>query len=525
MNFRGKRFFQQGNIVATGTSVIIITVAVKIFDAVKHLFSVSRFGITAQADIYNIIITIPEFVVVAIGLDTIRAAATTYFTEYVAKNDKDSSDVLFSSLFTWGLVASLLLGIVTCCFMKQLVGTIASGFTGDKMEETISLAYIIIPVLVLRGITGIFISLLYAHNRFKLSASLSAITTICVIVALVISNTEYLARNIAIAYTIGFCLYAACLVISTKKYVHWHLSFSIHFLPFREVIKMSVNLIVCMVITQIAIIVEKKTASYFPDGTLAALGVANTMAGQFVFLVFALFGVMQRRFITKISQNDVSAAIGDLWKILSYLLFGVVFIALILNVLGEPILRVIYKRGSFDEIAVNKTLGPLMFYSLWIIGQTISLTITPFLLAAKHSKVFIIASIIAYGFDIAFVGEFATRYGYVGIAFTSFLTITMYSIILLICMRLIYGRKALNGAVNILKILCIGLLIYAILLFLVDKFPVIPLPQLEYDLLKIVVVSIIGLLLYLLLSSMLNVNYLRSFWLGYINKKSNGVSN
>ncbi|HZV12179.1 MAG TPA: lipid II flippase MurJ [Candidatus Kapabacteria bacterium] len=492
---------------ATGASVFAVTLGVKLLDALKNIISVSRFGVTAQADVYNIILTMPDLIVVAIGLDTIRGAATTYFTEYVTRKEYDKVEQLFSSLFSWGIVVAILLGSLVSLAMPSIVHLIASGFTGEKLELTITLAYIVIPILLFRIIIGILVSLLYAHNVFVRVTIFSALTSVAVIVALVISGTDVLARNAAIAYSIGFSVYVILLALLCRKYVKW--KFSLRNIPpvFWEVLRFSGALVAAMMIAQIAALVEKRVASFFPDGTVASLGYANALAGQFVFLIAALFGVMQRQLSVKITQEGEKEAMRDYWQMLSYILFAVMFCAAVLVVLRYPILQVLYKRQSFDEAALARTALPLAVYALWIIGQVVSLTTTTLLLAMKRSRVIVFGSLIAYGLDICLVGVFAQWLGYVGVAVSSLLTITVYAGMLLWGLRIAFGRGAFAEGKPILRILLLGVVASVVMVWTLHLITPVGPPLFIQAVEQIVIVIGTGLLVYLLLASVLKVNY------------------
>ncbi|HET7152502.1 MAG TPA: lipid II flippase MurJ [Candidatus Kapabacteria bacterium] len=498
----------------TGLSVFTVTVLVKILDAAKSILSVSRFGVTAQADVYNIIITIPELIIVVIGLDTIRGAATTYFTEYVTKGEKEKLEGMFSSLLTWGIAVSVVIGVASVLLMPVIVHTIASGFTGDKLSLTITLAYIIIPVLVLRGVVGIIVSVFYAHNSFIRVTVMSALTSVMVLATLIFSDLENLARNVAIAYCVGFCIYVVLLVVLSRKYVRWKFTFRNVPPEFWDVLAFSGQLVLATVIAQIAGFVETRTASFFPDGTVAALNYANMPPSQFVFLVVvSLFGVMQRQLAAKISEGKHEEAIRDYWQMLSYLLFTVIFCVAVFMVLRKPVLSVLYKRQSFGEAALERTAAPLFMYALWMVGQTVSLTTTTLLLAAKRSKIFVISSLFAYGFDVCMVGFFSRWFGYTGIALSSLLTITFYSIFLLIGTRMVFGKGALAGGRHIFRIFAVGLVTAVLMQFLFQKMFMNTEPVFGEALTQVAVVAGAGFLIYLALASVLKVNYANSLWL------------
>ena len=143
-------------------------------------------------------------------------------------------------------------------------------------------------------------------------------------------------------------------------------------------------------------------------------------------VVFSVFGVMQRELTEKISQGSHKQAIIIYWRMLSYILFIVVFCATCFAVLRHPIIEMLYQRHSFNSNDVDATAKPFLIYCGWIIGATIMLTTTTLILATKNWKILIVSTSIAYGLEIIFVGYFGRWFGYTGVALATTLTIFLY---------------------------------------------------------------------------------------------------
>lgn len=497
-------------ILATGVAVVVATLCVKVFEVVKNILSVSKFGITPEADIYNVALGVPETLVVVLGLDTLRGAATTFFTEYVANKESDKLRQVVSAFISWGILLSTLLVICATVFMPQIVWLLANGFTGDRLNMTIMLGYLVLPVLFLRVFVGLFVSLLNAHNVFARVTLFPLIASIPGIIVLLFSDFQHLLWNMSLTYMLAYVVYVVWLAAYTRRFVRWTLSFRAVPPQFWEILKFSGMLVFATGASQIAAIVERRTASFFPDGTIASLNSAYLLAGQFVMIVvFSLFGVIQRQLTATLATVDVERAVKELWNILARLLFVVMFGVAVLAVLRVPILRFLYKRQLFDEVAVARTAAPLFIYSFWIVGQTLTLTMTTLLLAMKKSRVIVVCSVLAYGTNALLVGVFAAQWGYLGIAASTVFGSALYALLLFGGMRRTVGAGAWQDSGVVFRLIFAGVItawgMYAVLTLatgasmLVNATPW----------LQICLVGSVGAGIYLGVCSLARVNYAR----------------
>ncbi len=494
--------------VRSGVGVLMATLSAKVVDMAKNIVAVSRLGVTSQADVYNVVVTLPDFIVIVVGLDTVRGVATTYFTEDLAKGDTEHLRQTLSSLVSWGLVASLTLGALSVVFMQAIVGALAPGFPADRFAFAVSLGYVMIPALVMRGVVGLFQAALNAYGIFVRLSWLPGVISLVVLGALLLSPSEQLARNATFAYAAGYSAYAIALALMVRARVPWTLRFRDFPPSFFAILRMSGALVLSMAIAQVALMVEKRAASFFPEGTIASLGYGSALAGQLVFLVvLSLFPVMQRRLTELVVRGDGSAAANEFWMMLSSLLFAMSFFAAVLIASGDTVLTVLYRRQAFDAEALHRTAGPLMVYALWMLGQTVSLSATTFLLAMKRSRAILFCSLIAYGLEIAFIHAYVTYWGSLGVAIGALTATGVYAATLLAGLRLAAGPTLpmRSGLWKLTRILVAGAVAGGAM-SLLQVFPAI---STLGSVLRLCIVVTGGLAVFIGVASVARVNYAR----------------
>jgi putative peptidoglycan lipid II flippase len=440
-----------------GVGVVGVALAVKLVDVAKNMLSVSRFGMSPQADVYNILLSLPDAVIVLIGLDTIRGAATTYFTEWMAVDNVGNVRRLLSGLVSWGLLISSLVAVAAIVTMPRIIAFLAPGFTGDKLQLAVTLGYVMIPALIVRPLVGVFVAALNAKGEFVGISALAVIPSVAVVIALIMVSANSLAAGISTAYVAGVVGYVIVLALVARSRVGW--SFRFRPLPerFGDVIRFSGSLVVAMAAGQVASIVERRTASYFPDGTVATLAYANTVAGLIILLlVMSQFGVVQREVSSRLATEGLESAIALFWRYASHVLFAIVFCSIVLVVCRVPLLRVLYQRGAFDESAVQRTAAPLLIYGVWTVCQATGLMITALLLATKHSKPIVVANVAGFALNAFLVWPFSAQWGYVGIAVAALVGITTYAVILIIGARSALGPAFRPSNMRPLRIVAVG---------------------------------------------------------------------
>ena len=209
----------------TSAGMLITTATVKIVELIKNVISASRFGLTYQADVYNVILSIPEVFANLIGMDSMRGATMTYFTDCVTKKDHESIKNLLSAFVTWGVIVATILAVIAIIEMRHIVEFIANGFSQDKINLSIKIGYVVIPVLFIRVISGVFISALNAYNIFVKITLLPLCISVLGIVVLILTKDNNLLFNMSMAYTAGYILYGITLLTMARQYIPWKIQF------------------------------------------------------------------------------------------------------------------------------------------------------------------------------------------------------------------------------------------------------------------------------------------------------------
>ncbi|MBK9334795.1 MAG: hypothetical protein IPM96_20950 [Ignavibacteria bacterium] len=127
--------------------LFIIVIFIKIFDVFKNLVIASVLGVSSSADIYTALISIPDSLIVLIGLDTIKGVVN---SEYASLQKEDEKNLIwnsFNNLFNILFYAGVIVVSVILIFNSAVIKILLPGFEGDKFLKAIEISYIIFPIL------------------------------------------------------------------------------------------------------------------------------------------------------------------------------------------------------------------------------------------------------------------------------------------------------------------------------------------------------------------------------------------
>lgn len=160
-----------------------LTACVRVLVGVKDLVVADHFGTTAILDAYLIALVLPQFAVTLIAGSFNVALMPTYI-QVREQDGPVAAQTLLSAVMAW---ATLLLTVVTVLMAigaPAVMAVFADKFRPEHVVLATRLYYVMLPLLVLSGLSTIWAALLNAHGRFGLAAIVPVITPVATILSL-----------------------------------------------------------------------------------------------------------------------------------------------------------------------------------------------------------------------------------------------------------------------------------------------------------------------------------------------------
>ncbi len=465
--------------VARSAGVVSIAVMFsRVLGLLREMIFARYFGAGFLYDAYVVAFRIPNVLRDLFAEGALSVAFVKVFTDYqVNKGEKEAWRLASLVLNLLAVILSVvcLLGIL---FARQFVDLVADGFSPEKAALATTLTQIMFPFILLVALAALAMGVLNTKGVFGIPASASTVFNIVSIavglgMAYWLSGGGWLdsgdknavpdfpAQWAIIGMAIGTLIGGASQFLMQIPSL---LKVGFRFSPILSFTDAGVKKVMALmgpaIIGTSAVQVNVLINTYFVSGIEGAQGWLS-YSFRLMQLPIGLFGVaVGTAAIPVLSRLASEGKIKDFRDTVSSSM-NLVFLMTLpsacgLIVLGEPIVRLIYERGKFDETATAMSAAALAGYSVGLTGYAAIKILSPAFYALNDAKTPMMIAIGSIGVNL--VGSYYLRnflsqygvtpetpggYGHVGVALaTSLVALVNFSALALILRSRI---KRLNG--------------------------------------------------------------------------------
>lgn len=449
------------NSIAKSTGIVLLfTVFARAIGFGRDVLLTSKLGILPIADVYSIAFSIPPVLLAFMGISTMSGTVTSTFAELIEAKDFDRLSNSFSSLLNLILVYGTIICLLFSLSPSILSKMFASGFSPEKSILLQKLIFLILILIIARGISLYLNAVLVSLKNFSVTSFPLAIPNILVCFALLYFPVEEIILHYLIwANILGFLIYISFFQMPQifKSGVKFKFTLDTQNPNVRKILKLTFPLLFTMGSVQLALMVDKAIASYFEDGAVTALRVSATTTKMFYnLLILPLFGVFLSFWSEFSAKKDWKGLEKSFFEIAEMLIFIACLIAIVFVASRNEILSVLYERGNFDKEAVSLTSEPMIYYSFEMIFNCVYLLYNYLFLAVQKNKILGIAGTIAFLLNIVLSFLISRFMGFTGIALATAFTSLIYSFILFRASKEVLPN-ALKGFFNSSKVILLGL--------------------------------------------------------------------
>jgi len=363
---------QQGVLKSAGT-VGGWTLVSRLLGFVRDILLARVLGAGVLADAFFVAFKLPNFFRRLFAEGTLTVALVPVLGDQRQHSEEDAHQYLNALA---GLLLIILLG-VTCLgviFMPALLMIFAPGFADepDRWSQTLILARMMFPYLLLISLAAMAWSVLNAYRKFAVAAASPALLNLSLILTALLVAPEF--SNPALALAIGVLLGGILqlgIQFPALRRIGWlpRPTINLKLAAVKETLKLFVPAVFGVAAVQINILVGTILATMLPVGAVSYLYYADRL----VQLPFALFGMamgtallpsMSRHF----SGGNHEQAIMELRQGLGWLTWITLPAVTGLLVLAEPIIVTLFESGRFDHAASLATSHALQAYGLGLLA-------------------------------------------------------------------------------------------------------------------------------------------------------------
>ncbi len=337
----------------------------------------SVFGAGAQSDAYNAALRVPQLLRELVAEGSLQNVVVPGFTEAAEREGEAAAWRLASAVFGFLL---LFLGLATLAFYagaELWIRLVANGFAEDpeKFALAVRLTRWLSPFLAGLSLSAFFGGLLNARGRFVVPALAQNVLNIGVIAACLLeANIEWVAAATTLS---GFVQVAFCMPALRAAGFSFRPSFGGH--PALKRLLAGFGMAFIGVSTvQFNLLVETQWASSYGDGVLTWLLASFRLVQLPLALVAgSLVTTMLPALSAHLARGEKPAAGVLLAQTLKTHNFLVIPASVGLAVLAEPIVRLVYQRGAFDDVATKGTAAMLQMYAFACLGICLHRLVVP----------------------------------------------------------------------------------------------------------------------------------------------------
>ncbi len=371
----------------------------------REILIAKYFGATGQTDAFLIALIIPTLIMglVSSGLGTLIIPV--YIEK--SKKDKNQAKIFVNQIFFIWLMITAILSLIIYLFTPFFVRLIAYGFQGERFNLAVNLTKYLIPLGFATVFIGFFTGIYQSKKQFLYPTIISVIGNALIVLSLILFANK-LGIN---SWTIGqlsfsaFCFFSLFFVLYKK----WHFfkEFNLKKFQTKEIKNFLIILLPLILAGGINIlnqIVDKTIASGLPIGSISILNFAQrTYAIPLTILVVPLITAIFPTFSSLATDKDKSKRknYAQILKKSLFLSWSIIIpIAVIMMILAEPIVKFLFQRGAFTNIATQLTALTVTMYSIGLFAVSANYFLIKIFYSFQNTKTPLILGAIIVSINI-----------------------------------------------------------------------------------------------------------------------------
>jgi putative peptidoglycan lipid II flippase len=401
---------------AISTAIFAVGTAVsRLAGLAREIVAANFFGTSAAGSAFTIAYQIPNLVANLFAQAALSAAFVPVFTDLLQQGRRREAFKLASTLF-WLIL--IFLGAITAVLILA-AGVIMPLFTGHFNAAanalTVGLARVLFPVVLVLGLTGLFVGILQSFDEFTVPAIAPAVWNLVILALLVaLRPTFYNSGNLGIyAYAVAWLVATVVqflMVTYALRRVDFRLQFALdwHDPRVRQVFVLMLPVTIGLGIVNLDQLLNSTFGSLVSSAAPRAIDNAFRiyMLPQGVFSVAVatvLFPTLSR-LANRHDAAGMRRAVGIGMRQINLLMIPS---AALLIVLTTPIVRLVYQRGEFNSLSTHYVSVALFWFAFSLPFAGVNLLLTrsffavrrpwiPTALAAVNMVVDVIVSLVLY---------------------------------------------------------------------------------------------------------------------------------
>ena len=461
---------------AAGTVMVAFIIS-NLVGVIRGMVITHAFGTSADLDSFNAANRIAELLFNLVAGGALGSAFIPVFTSFLTKDDRKGAWRLASRVINLLTLVLIFISIIAFIFAPQIVSkglfVLVPESDPVQIDLTIRLLRIMLPSVIVFGISGLVMGMLNAHQVFLIPALAPVMYSLGMIFGTLLLPQTWGIQRLAIGVVLGAILH---LLVQLPSVFHlkeriFHLTLGLKNKAVIEVLKLMGPRLLGSAVVQLNFITNTIIALGQPEGSVSSISLA------FALMLMPQMAIAQSAAIASLPTFSAQVALGKLDEMrhslastLRVVLFLAIPASLGLILLRVPLVQTLYQRGEFTSLSTQMVAWALLWYAAGLVGHSLVEILSRAFYALHDTRTPVIVGVSAMGLNILFSLLFSSWFKQLGLmphgglALANSLATALESIVLLILMRKrlggLEGRKILKGILQ--AVLATGLMAAAI---------------------------------------------------------------
>lgn len=363
------------------TAIFAVWTAVsRVAGLAREILAAAIFGTRGSINAFVVAFQVPNLLRSLVADSALSAAFVPVFTELEEQGRQKEARRLVGGLIgliSMGLGLITLVAIVTAPWVMPLF---APGLPPELVDDTVWLAQIMFPIVVLLGLTGLVAAVLQAHGEFGATAFVPVLWNVVIIVGLLVA-TPFVPEDdritvYAVSILVGTIAQLLWLLPSLRGKGPFPLSLGLTNTRVRRVLVLMLPVTLGLGLINVNLSVDTIFATLVSDEAPRAIDAAFRLylLPQGVFSV-AIATVLFPTISRLAARDDIEGMRETIADGLRQIFFMLLPASLFLLVLAEPVTRLVFQRGEFDAQSTALTSEALVFFSIGLAFNGASLLV------------------------------------------------------------------------------------------------------------------------------------------------------
>lgn len=352
----------------TAFMLMLIGLLSKIFGFGRYIVLANYYGASNVSDAYLISLTIPLTIFQFLG-ESISTTLIPIFNEITIDKNKQRAYRYINNLITFLTLITIIVIGVSINFAPYIVKIFASGFEGETLQLAVNITRITLVGIFFSVLMSVLRGYLYSNEHYYAAKLVGLPFNLIIMASTIISSFT---NVYVLAYGTLLAMFSEFIIIlwaSIKDGFKYKFTFDIKDKYIFRMLSLATPTMIGTSVNQINKVVDRTIASRVAIGGISALNYANRL-NLFIQQTFVLsISTVLYPTISKMAaENNIKGLKRSLREAVNSTSILVIPASIGAIVFSEPIVRVLFMRGAFDQIALELSSSALMFYSVGMMG-------------------------------------------------------------------------------------------------------------------------------------------------------------